>query len=121
MLNTKLQCKCFLYLLQYRIHKQEIESDFQKEVNRVQVAKQNASKQPDLEEQMRDFLQVRHFMCHKSSRPVSLSLNMSMQVFLSKVARYGNTLLSLLTIDVLTQMLLLNKSFYNLALLCSFF
>uniref|UniRef100_A0A673NHT9 FH2 domain-containing protein 1-like n=3 Tax=Sinocyclocheilus rhinocerous TaxID=307959 RepID=A0A673NHT9_9TELE len=40
-----------------RIHKQEIESDFQKEVNRVQVAKQNASKQPDLEEQMRDFLQ----------------------------------------------------------------
>ncbi|KAF4104272.1 FH2 domain-containing protein 1 [Onychostoma macrolepis] len=40
-----------------KIHKQEIESDFQKEVNRVQVAKQNASKQPDLEEQMRDFLQ----------------------------------------------------------------
>ncbi|XP_016098200.1 FH2 domain-containing protein 1-like [Sinocyclocheilus grahami] len=40
-----------------RIHKQEIESDFQKEVSKVQVAKQNASKQPDLEEQMRDFLQ----------------------------------------------------------------
>ncbi|KAK2880876.1 hypothetical protein Q8A67_018144 [Cirrhinus molitorella] len=40
-----------------RVHKQEIESDFQKEVCRVQVAKQNASKQPDLEEQMRDFLQ----------------------------------------------------------------
>ncbi|XP_073674140.1 FH2 domain-containing protein 1 [Garra rufa] len=40
-----------------RIHLQEIESDFQKEVSRVQVAKQNASKHPDLEEQMRDFLQ----------------------------------------------------------------
>ncbi|KAI2656354.1 FH2 domain-containing protein 1 [Labeo rohita] len=40
-----------------RIHKQEIESDFQKEVSTVQVVKQNASKQPDLEEQMRDFLQ----------------------------------------------------------------
>uniref|UniRef100_A0A673IY29 FH2 domain containing 4 n=1 Tax=Sinocyclocheilus rhinocerous TaxID=307959 RepID=A0A673IY29_9TELE len=40
-----------------RIHKQEIESDFQKDVSKVQVAKQNASKQPDLEEQMRDFLQ----------------------------------------------------------------
>ncbi|XP_059370126.1 FH2 domain-containing protein 1-like [Carassius carassius] len=40
-----------------RIHKQEIETDFQKEVNRVQVAMQNTSKQPDLEEQMRDFLQ----------------------------------------------------------------
>ncbi|XP_052471843.1 FH2 domain-containing protein 1 [Carassius gibelio] len=40
-----------------RIHKQEIETDFQKEVSKVQVAKQNAGKQPDLEEQMRDFLQ----------------------------------------------------------------
>ncbi|XP_067221465.1 FH2 domain-containing protein 1 [Chanodichthys erythropterus] len=39
-----------------RIHKQEIESDFQKEVSKVQVSKQNASKHPDLEEQMRDFL-----------------------------------------------------------------
>lgn len=40
-----------------RIHKQEIEADFQKEVSKVQVSKQNAGKQPDLEEQMRDFLQ----------------------------------------------------------------
>lgn len=54
--------KYFLCLLQYRIHKQEIESDFQKEVNRVRVAVQNASKQPDLEEQMRDFLQVSNFI-----------------------------------------------------------
>ncbi|TRY65996.1 hypothetical protein DNTS_003776 [Danionella cerebrum] len=40
-----------------RTHKQEIESEFQKEVNKVQKSKENASKQPDLEEQMRDFLQ----------------------------------------------------------------
>ncbi|KAI7801008.1 putative FH2 domain-containing protein 1-like [Triplophysa rosa] len=40
-----------------RIHKQEIEADFQKEVSKVQVSKQNAGKQPDLEEQMSDFLQ----------------------------------------------------------------
>ncbi|XP_051522067.1 FH2 domain-containing protein 1-like [Myxocyprinus asiaticus] len=40
-----------------RIHIQEIETEFQKEVSKVQVSKQNADKQPDLQEQMRDFLQ----------------------------------------------------------------
>lgn len=59
--------KYIVCLPQYRIHKQEIESDFQKEVSKVQVSKQNASKHPDLEEQMRDFLLVRHFICHNSS------------------------------------------------------
>lgn len=46
----------------YRIHKQEIEVDFQKEMSKVQVSKQNAAKQPDLEEQMGDFLQVGCFI-----------------------------------------------------------
>lgn len=40
-----------------RMHKQEIESDFQKETSKVQRSKENSSKQPDLEEQMTDFLQ----------------------------------------------------------------
>lgn len=41
-----------------RIHKQEIESEFQRKVSEVQEAKKGADKQADLAEQMEDFFGV---------------------------------------------------------------
>ncbi|XP_072515684.1 FH2 domain containing 3 [Salminus brasiliensis] len=41
-----------------RIHKQEVETDFQREMEKIKKAKANASKQPDLQNQMEEFLQM---------------------------------------------------------------
>uniref|UniRef100_A0A8B9H480 FH2 domain containing 3 n=1 Tax=Astyanax mexicanus TaxID=7994 RepID=A0A8B9H480_ASTMX len=41
-----------------RIHKQEVETDFRREMEKIKKAKANASKQPDLEHQMEEFLQM---------------------------------------------------------------
>ena len=42
-----------------RIQKQEVEADFQREKRKVEEAHEDARKQPDLETQMKEFLEVR--------------------------------------------------------------
>lgn len=49
----------FLLLKYYRILRGEIEAEFQRQVKRLDVAKQDTLKQEDLKAQMEDFLQVR--------------------------------------------------------------
>ena len=49
--------RCFVCMV--RIHKQEVESDFHREVKKVKEAKMEANNHPDLQQQMETFLMVR--------------------------------------------------------------
>lgn len=47
-----------------RIQKQEVETDFKTEIDKTKEAKAFASKQPDLQHQMEEFLQVSLYSGH---------------------------------------------------------
>lgn len=57
----------FLCYFFSRIQKQEVETDFKREMAKIKEAKTYVSKQPDLHHQMEEFLQVSPHCVHFSS------------------------------------------------------
>lgn len=53
------QLVCILVLKYSRINRGEIEAEFQRQVRKLEVAKEDTLKQEDLKAQMENFLQVR--------------------------------------------------------------
>lgn len=59
----------YVFTFFFRIQKQEVETDFKREMSKNKEAKAYVSKQPDLQHQMEEFLQV-SLHCGHFNRPM---------------------------------------------------